>query len=52
MQSDNYIVMPMMIFFTDDHNRIVLSPMDDSEHQGEFINACYIDVSIETGPPC
>ena len=29
----------------DDHNRIVLKVLDDyQECQGEFINACHIDV--------
>ena len=32
--------------FSDDHNRIVLKPLEDYEDcQGEFINACHIDVS-------
>ena len=36
----------MVIRHTDDHNRITLSPLEDYvDHQGEFVNACYIDVS-------
>ena len=32
-------------FDTDDHNRIVLHPVDECEdHQREFVNACFIDV--------
>ena len=31
--------------YSDDHNRIVLHPLDEYEdHQGEFVNACFIDV--------
>ena len=31
--------------FLDDHNRIVLTPLEDYvECQGEFVNACFIDV--------
>ena len=33
------------VSYTDDHNRIVLHPLDEYEdHQGEFVNACFIDV--------
>ena len=37
-----------MICHTDDHNRITLNPLEDYvDHQGEFVNACYIDVSCQ-----
>jgi hypothetical protein len=36
----------MFVFNVDDHNRIVLGPLEDyADCQGEFVNACYIDVS-------
>ena len=38
----------VMICPTDDHNRITLNPLEDYvDHQGEFVNACYIDVSCQ-----
>ena len=38
--TNNYIT------HTDDHNRITLNPLEDyADHQGEFVNACFIDVS-------
>ena len=37
---------PNYITHTDDHNRITLNPLEDYvDHQGEFVNACFIDVS-------
>ena len=37
----------MAIDFTDDDNRIVLKPLTDiNDCQRDYINACYIDVSL------
>ena len=35
--------------FADDNNRIVLKPLPDvSDCQRDYINACYVDVSLAT----
>ena len=42
---------------SDDHNRVILSPLEDYTNcQGDFVNACYIDVrhynyNINAGTP-
>ena len=34
-------------YFSDDDNRIALKPLDDvSDCQRDYINACYVDVSL------
>ena len=40
-------IFSVKIVHTDDHNRITLNPLEDHpDIQEEFVNACYIDVSI------
>ena len=40
-------ILNQLITYTDDNNRIVLQPIpNDKDCQGDYINACYIDVSI------
>ena len=37
---------PFICTFPDDHNRILLNPISGHDDcKGEFVNACYIDVS-------
>ena len=41
--SNFYVI---IVAFADDDNRIVLKPLPEAEDcQGDYINACYVDVS-------
>ena len=34
-------------YLSDDENRIVLQPLSDEKYQSDYINASYVDVSIQ-----
>ena len=45
------VYMNNIVVHADDHNRITLNPLEDyADHQGEYVNACFIDVSNQNLP--